>query len=101
LALASEEIRALKAFQRKTERQIYVPIKYLYEESWNIRASKELQGTLQGVDIVRYKNCFDLHFVRMNSERMPKRIETANVEGIRKEEDCETYKWMTLQRICR
>jgi hypothetical protein len=49
--MTSEEINALRIFERKIIRRIYGPINE--GESWRIRTNKEIEDILEGADIVK------------------------------------------------
>jgi hypothetical protein len=50
--MASDEMSALRIFERKIIRKIYGPINE--GESWRIRTNKEIEDTLEGADIVKF-----------------------------------------------
>jgi hypothetical protein len=72
--VTSEEMNALRIFERKIVRRIYGPINE--GESWRIRTNKEIEDVLEGADIVKFIKSLRLrcgHIERMNNERMPKK----------------------------
>jgi hypothetical protein len=87
--MTSEEMNALRIFERKIVRRICGPINE--EESWRIRTNKEIEDILEGADIVKFIKSLRVrwcgHIERMNNERMPKTIMITKMEGTRKEED--------------
>jgi hypothetical protein len=84
--MTSEEMNALRIFERKIVRRIYDPINE--GESWRIRTNKEIEDILEGADIVKFIKSLKLrwcgHIERMNNERMPKKVMTTKMEGTRK-----------------
>jgi hypothetical protein len=84
--MTSEEMNALRIFERKTVRRIYGPINE--GESWRIRTNKEIEDILEGADNVKFIKSLRLrwcgHIERMKNERMPKKIMTTKMEGTRK-----------------
>jgi hypothetical protein len=73
--MTSEEMNALRIFERKTIRRIYGPINE--GESWRIRTNKEIEDILEGADIVKFIKSLLLRWCerieRMNNERMPEK----------------------------
>jgi hypothetical protein len=73
--VTSEEMNALRIFERKIVRRIYGPINE--GESSRIRTNKEIEDKLEGADIVKFIKSLRLrwcgHIERMNDERMPKK----------------------------
>jgi hypothetical protein len=84
--MTSEEMNALRIFERKIVRRIYGSINE--GERWRIRTNKEIEDILEGADIVKFIKYLSLrwcgHSERMNNERMPKKIMTTKMEGTRK-----------------
>jgi hypothetical protein len=80
--MTSEEMNALRIFERKIVRRIYGPINE--GESWRIRTSKEIEYILEGADTVKFIKSLRLrwcgHIERMNNERMKKKM-TTKIEG--------------------
>jgi hypothetical protein len=68
-AMASEEMNALRIFERKIVRRIYGPINE--GESSRIRANKEIEDKLEGADIVKFIKSLRLRWCG-HIERMPK-----------------------------
>jgi hypothetical protein len=72
--MTSEEMNALRIFERKIVRGIYGPINE--GESWRIRTSKEIEDILEGAGIVEIIKSLRLrwcgHTERMNNKKMPK-----------------------------
>jgi hypothetical protein len=87
--MTSEEMNALRIFERKIARKIYGPINE--GESWRIRTNKEMEDILEGADIVKFIKSLRLrwcgHIERMNNERMPKKRMTSKWKEKGKEED--------------
>jgi hypothetical protein len=83
--VTSEEMNALRIFERKIVRKIYGPINE--GESWRIRTNKEIEFILEGAEIVKFIKYLRVrwcgHIERMNNERMPKKM-TTKMEGTRK-----------------
>jgi hypothetical protein len=50
--MTSEEMNALRIFERKIVRRIYGPINE--GESWRIRTNKETEDILEGADIIKF-----------------------------------------------
>jgi hypothetical protein len=73
--MTSEEMNALRIFERKKVRKTYGPIKE--GESWRTRANKEIEDILGGANTVKFIKSLRLrwcgHIERMNNERMPKK----------------------------
>jgi hypothetical protein len=73
--MTSEEMNALRIFERKIVRRIHGPINE--GESWRIRTNKETEDKLEGADIVKFIKFLRLrwcgHIERMNNGRMPKK----------------------------
>jgi hypothetical protein len=71
--MTSEEMNALRIFERKIVRRIYGPINE--GESWRIRTNKEKEDILEGADIVKFIKSLILrrcgHIERISNERMP------------------------------
>jgi hypothetical protein len=76
-------MNALRRLGRKIIRKIYGPIKE--GERWRIRMKKEIQGIIQGADIVKFTKSLRLrsygHVERMPNHRMPKQLATTTKEG--------------------
>jgi sorting nexin-29 len=69
--MTSEEMNAVRIFERKIVRKVYGPINE--GESWRIRTNKEIEDILEGADIVKFiKSRWCGHIDRMNNERMTK-----------------------------
>jgi hypothetical protein len=72
--VTSEEMNAVRIFERKIVRRIYGPINE--GESWRIITNKGIEDILEGADIVKFIKSFRLrwcgHIERMNNERIPK-----------------------------
>jgi hypothetical protein len=73
--MTSEEMNALRIFERKIVRRIYGPINE--GESWRITINKEIEDILEGADIVKCIKSLRLrwcgHIERKNNERMTKK----------------------------
>jgi hypothetical protein len=73
--MTSEEMNALRKFERNIVRRIYGPINE--GESWRIRTNKKIEDILEGTDNVKFIKSLRLrwcgHIERMNNERMPKK----------------------------
>jgi hypothetical protein len=99
--VTSEEMNALRIFERKIVRKIYGHINE--GGSWRIRTNKEIEDILEGADIVKFIKYLRLrwcgHIERMNNERMPKKIMATKMEGTRKRGRPRKDRQMRLKRI--
>jgi hypothetical protein len=78
--------QALFIFERKIFRRIYGP---KYEDGeWKIRANRELEELNKGENIVKWIKGQRIswlgHLERMEEDRMPKKIFTQELEGMRR-----------------
>ena len=84
--MTKKEEQALLVFERKIFRRIYGP-KHENGE-WKIRTNRELEEISKGENIVKWikgqKISWLGHLVRMEEDRMPKKIFTQELEGTRK-----------------
>jgi hypothetical protein len=82
--MTSEEMNALRIFEKKIVRRIYGPINE--GESWRMRKNKEIEDILEGADIVEFIKSLRLrwcgHIEWMNNKKCLKII--SKMEGNRK-----------------
>jgi len=83
--MTKKEEQALLIFERKIFRRIYGP---KYEDGeWKSRTNRELEGLSKGENIVKWikgqRICLLGHLERMEENRMPKKIFTKELEGMR------------------
>jgi hypothetical protein len=84
--LSTQNMNALRIFERKVLRRIHGPI---YEEGeWRIRNNAEVNTILQGKDIVRYIKSRRIswlgHVQRMEQDRMQRQMLVGRMEGTRR-----------------
>jgi hypothetical protein len=83
--MTNKEEQALLIFERKIFRRIYGP-KY-EDEEWKSRMNRELEELSKGENIVKWikgqKISWLGHLERMEKDRMPKKIFTQELEGMR------------------
>ena len=84
--LTKKEEQALLIFERKIFRRIYGP-KYENRE-WKSRTNRELEEMSKGENIVKWikgqRISWLVHVERMEEARMPKKIFTQELEGMRR-----------------
>jgi len=84
--LTKKEEQAVLIFERKIFRRIYGP-KYENRE-WKSRTNRELEEMSKGENIVKWikeeRISWLGHLVRMEEDRMPKKIFTQELEGTRR-----------------
>ena len=83
--ITKKEEQGLLVFERKIFRRIYGP-KHENEE-WKIRTNRELEEISKGENIVKWIKGQRIswlgHLVRMEEDRMPKKIFTQELEGMK------------------
>jgi len=84
--MTKKEEQALLVFERKIFRRIYGP-KHENGE-WKIRTNQELEEISKGENIVKWIKGQRIswlgHLVRMQEDRMPKKIFTQELEGMKR-----------------
>ena len=101
--MTKKEEQALLVFERKIFRRIYGP-KHENGE-WKIRTNRELEEISKGENIVKWIKgqwvCWLGHLVRMEEDRMPKKIFTQELEGRNEGEDPGKDGKMKWKEICK